>query len=177
MRVRRWANEALRPDCVLPRVQGGGGSVMVWGAFSYDGKMDLKIIEGRLTGVRYRDEIVLDSIVPHINAHPERNLILVQDNAPVHNARVTREALEQHGVQRMNWPANSPDLNIIEHAWDIIGRALNNRQPAIQNIPELRQPIIDEWNLIPMEDLQHLVESCRRRCQAIVQNRGGHTRY
>ena len=75
---------------------------MVWGGLSLDGKMDLHVLERRLTGVRYRDEIVVNRIVPHVAAHPERNLILVQDNAPVHTARVTREALQQHDIPAMD---------------------------------------------------------------------------
>jgi transposase len=150
---------------------------MVWGGFSYDGKLDLHFIEGRFTGLRYRDEVVLNRIVPYCNANPDQNLILVQDNAPVHKARVTQEALQQHGVPTMYWPANSPDLNVIEHAWDIIGRAINNHQPPIQNVRQLRQVIIDEWNRIPLATLQNLVQSCRRRCQAVVQNRGAYTTY
>ena len=76
----------------------------------------------------------------------------------------------------MDWPVCSPDLNVIEHAWDIIGRAIQNQQPPIQNVRELRQAIIDEWNQIPMQQLQHLVESFRRY-EAVVQSRGGHTQY
>jgi hypothetical protein len=31
----------------------------------------------------------------------------------------------------MDWPANSPDLNIIEHAWDMLNRALEQHEPPI----------------------------------------------
>ena len=139
--------------------------------------MALTYLQGRLTGIRYRDEIVMNCILPHMQAHPEWNMILVQDNAPVHTARVTREALQEHGIPVMDWPANSPDLNIIEHAWDMIGRALEQHEPPIQTIPQLQQAILDAWEDIPMERLQHLVHSCHRRCRAVIQSRGGYTRY
>ena len=116
------------PDCVLPRVQGGGGSVVVLGGFSFDGKMALTFLEGRLTGIRYRNEIVMKCILPHIQAHPDWNMVLVQDNAPMHNARVTQEALQEHEIPRMDRPANSPDLNIIEDTWDMIGRAIEEHE-------------------------------------------------
>jgi hypothetical protein len=39
----------------------------------------------------------------------------MQDNAPAHNARATREWLENEGIPTINWPAHSPDLNLIKH--------------------------------------------------------------
>ena len=46
----------------------------------------------------------------------------------------------------MDWPAYSQDLNVIEHARDMMKRALQERQPPIQNIRELRQDILEEWD-------------------------------
>jgi len=176
-RVRRLPNEAFRDDCVVGRTQGNGGSVLVWGALSLHGKLDLYVWDQRVTGVAYRDNILLPRVIPHIQGHPQRNLVYMDDNAPAHRARVAQQALGNAGVPRMEWPANSPDLNIIEHAWDILGRAIQNRQQAVTTLPELRRALVEEWNNIPMHKIRTLVASCRRRCQAVVQNRGGYTRY
>ncbi len=39
-----------------------------------------------------------------------------QDLAPVHTAKSTKSWLNDHGVGVLDWPANSPDLNI-ENLW------------------------------------------------------------
>ena len=44
------------------------------GGISYGGKVGLH--EGKLNGSRHLDEIVMNEIAPHINAHPDQNLIL-----------------------------------------------------------------------------------------------------
>ncbi|XP_064614483.1 uncharacterized protein LOC135478141 [Liolophura sinensis] len=46
--VRRQAHEALNEDCIMPRVQGGGGGVTVWGAFHSTGKCDLHVLDGHM---------------------------------------------------------------------------------------------------------------------------------
>jgi transposase len=48
----------------------------------------------------------------------------------------SKQALEKR-VQTIPWPAMSPDMNPIEHAWDFIGRKINQRNPKCQNIGEL----------------------------------------
>ena len=51
----------------------------------------------------------------------------MDDNARPHWARVVTEYLECEGIERMNWPARSPDINPIEHVWDILQRRISAR--------------------------------------------------
>ena len=50
--------------------------------------------------------------------------IFMDDNARAHRALMVDEYLESEDIQRMAWPANSPALNPIEHAWDALGRTI-----------------------------------------------------
>jgi transposase len=43
----------------------------------------------------------------------------------------------------------SPDMNLIEHVWDFIGRKNNQRNPKCQNIDELTTAILQEWQQFP----------------------------
>ena len=46
------------------------------------------------------------------------NFVLVQDTAPLNKARATVTFLEYQDVDGMDWPAKSPDMNLIENIWD-----------------------------------------------------------
>ena len=74
--------------------------------------------------------------------------IFMEDNARAHRALMVYEKLESEDIQRMAWPANSPDLNPIEHAWDALGRAIAMRQPPPRTILELRSALVEEWDTI-----------------------------
>ena len=90
---------------------------------------------------------------------------------------VIRDYLQNVGVERMEWPASSPDLNPIEHLWDQLGRAVHARVTNTTTLADLRQILVEEWDAIPQQCVTRLVTSMRRRCQAVVAVYGSSTRY
>jgi transposase len=174
LRVWRQPGERFRQDVVIPRVQGGGGSVMVWAAIWTGGRSQLFHVQGSLTGTAYRD--LLQHFLDHYRADLPKRWILQDDNAPPHRAAVVQEFKRNQGIQCLPWPANSPDLNPIEHAWDCLGRGVRSHaQPA--NLRQLADLLEEQWDLIPQEFLDNLVRSMSSRVGAVLQSRGGSTRY
>lgn len=78
---------------------------------------------------------------------------------------------------QLPWPACSPDMNPIEHAWDALGRAINDREVIPQNLQELADALREEWDAMPVDVINKLLDSMPRRLHALVRARGGHTRY
>ncbi len=54
-----------------------------------------------------------------------------QDSAPAHTAKSTKSWFYDHGVGVLDWPANSPDLDI-ENIWVIVKRKMRNKRPKMQ---------------------------------------------
>ena len=77
----------------------------------------------------------------------------------------------------MAWPARSPDLNPIEHAWDILQRAISARPMQPRTLQGLKDALVAEWRLIAQNWIQTLIMSIGRRCRAVIDARGRHTRY
>ena len=155
----------------------GGGSVMVWGGISMEGRTDLYCLEnGALTAIRYRDEILEPIVRPYAGAVGP-GFLLMHDNAQPHVARVCRQYLEDEGIETIEWPSRSPDLNPIEHLWDIMFRSIRRRQVAPQTVQQLRDALTQIWEEMPQDTIRRLIRSMPRRCQACIQACGGHTRY
>ena len=67
------------------------------------------------------------------------------------------------GVEGLDCPAQSPDLNTIEHLWDELERRLRARPNCPKSVPDLTNALVAEWKQVPAEMFQHLVESVPRR--------------
>uniref|UniRef100_A0A667ZMM5 Tc1-like transposase DDE domain-containing protein n=1 Tax=Myripristis murdjan TaxID=586833 RepID=A0A667ZMM5_9TELE len=72
------------------------------------------------------------------------------------------------GVPQMEWPALSPDLNPIENLWDQLSRRVEARSSVPQNLNVLRAALQEEWDAMPQQTISRLVNSMRRRCQAVI---------
>lgn len=175
-RVRVWrrTGERYADACIDEVDRWGGGSVMVWGGIHSRGRTGLIVLNGNLNAQRYVAEVLRDEAVPYVLRN---NLTFQQDNARPHSARFTRDFLQQSGVPVLPWPPYSPDLSPIEHLWDHLDRRLRARDPPPQTIPQLRLAIQEEWDNFPQYRIGRLIASMRRRCLAVQEARGGHTRY
>ena len=85
--------------------------------------------------------------------------------------------LNFHHIRVLPWPAMSPDLNPIEHLLDELGRRVRSRLNPPETHDQLRRALVAEWTNIPIDFVRNLIRSMRQRCQAVINARGGHTRY
>lgn len=176
-RVWRRRGERSAACNILQHDRFGGGSVMVWGGISLGGRTALHVLaRGSLTAIRYRDEILRPLVRPYAGAVGP-GFLLMQDNARPHVAGVCQQFLQEEGIDAMDWPARSPDLNPIEHIWDIMSRSIHQRHVAPQTVQELADALVQVWEEIPQETIRHLIRSMPRRCREVIQARGGHTHY
>ena len=148
----------------------------MWRAISATGKSQLVVIQGNLTANRYIEICLRQQLIPFYNQHNQQ-MLFQHDNARPHTANMTRNFLTQNNINTLPWPALSPDLNPIEQLWDRIDRDIRNQVRKPRTIQELTNAVQNAWNAVHQMDIRRLVLSMRRRCTAVQNAGGGHTRY
>ena len=80
-------------------------------------------------------------------------------------------------MEERDWPAQSPDLNSMEHLWDELEHQLRARLNRPTSVPNLTNALVAKWKQVPAAMFHHLVESLPRRVKAIIAAKGGPTPY
>ena len=84
--------------------------------------------------------------------------------------------MSEFGVEELDWPAQSPDLNPIEHLWDKLERRLRAR-PSRPTVSDLTNALLQKRSKIPINALLNLAESLPRRVDAVITAKGEPTSY
>lgn len=115
-----WHDIRKDPEIRMSR-NFGGGSVMVWGAFSQVGKLPLAFISNKMKSSDYID-MLETSLIDHAEELMGPDFIFQQDNAAIHSSMLTKTWLEEWEIELLQWPSISPDMNSIGNLWGIMAR-------------------------------------------------------
>ena len=172
--------------------------VMVWCAMKYSGELIVRLCPKKVKAVDYQDILsdsldfikgsrcvkhfpiiwtTLGTLYPPLRA-TSRRVLYQQDGAPVHRAATTTRWRRLHGVKQFNagvWPAQSPDLNPIEHVWPVLARVI---QGAVYTSRDsLWHAIQLAVSQVDPAYIRKLYDSMPRRLAACIAAKGGHTKY
>ena len=175
--VRRPKGEALNPEYCVDQ-DPHPVKVSAWACFSGHGpgymyifneNMNAKLLQGIL-GTH-----LVESAELHFDIEHAEQWWFLQDNAPQHKSVLVRTWLFNHGIQCLDFPPYSPDLNPIENLWADLARRVEKFQCS--TMETLQDIVAEEWAKTPKEYLRKLARSMPERCKAVIKAHGDHTKF
>ncbi|GBN91791.1 Transposable element Tc3 transposase [Araneus ventricosus] len=170
MDLKYWHDLRKEPRSFFSR-QSGGGSVMVWVAFSFSGQVGLDFLNDRQNSPKY-----IETLENHLMSFAEniggRNWEYQYDNASIHTSNAMKYYLNSKNVTVLEWPPMSPDLNPIENVWDIMCRKVYENGGQFYSVNALRTAIESAWYNLEQEILQTLIMSMEKRVYDVILKNG-----
>ncbi len=167
-RVWRKREEAHNPCCLKSSVK-FPQSVIIWAAMSSAGVGSLCFLKSTFNAAIYQ-EILEHFMLPSADKLYESLDALFSLSsrvlAPAHTAKIW---FNDHGVTVLDWPENSPDLNLIEN--------LRMRDTRPNNADDLKAVIKASWASITPEQCHRLIDSMPRRIDAVIHAKGDPNKY
>ena len=101
--------------------------------------------------------------------------IFQQDNNLKHTSKIVKQWFKDKNITVMEWPTQSPELNPIENFWEIVDKKIERAN--VKTSEELFEQIEKAWREIDMRIVESLIESMPRRMKAVIESKGGPTKY
>lgn len=191
VRVLRPNGTRHEPAYTLPALTQGRVGCNVWGAICKGFKFPLVNIRDEIRGAeprankltlngdRYAELIVYQYLSKYVAdvAAVRGGGWTVEDNVSLHHTRAVKNVRNLCGIQCLDHPPSSPDLNPIEHLWAYLKvRLSRRRQPTTEE--GLWEAICDVYeNETPQWVLDHIAGSMQTRLNKVVEAKGWYTGY
>jgi transposase len=139
---------------------------MVWGGIWWEGRTELCFIEGTVDAKKYQQILNRYLVQSELTEGKE----VLQDGARPHTAESTLEFMDEKGIDLIQNPPSSPDLNPIEKVWGWIKHKANEQFP--DNLADLKQLIQQLWKEIPQSLIQQFISHNSTVVNDIIQSEG-----
>nr|CAG8519384.1 14370_t:CDS:2 [Entrophospora candida] len=101
-------------------------------ALTLEGYIALDIMEGNCTKERFQS-FILAQILPLMNPYPQKNSVLVMDNAVIHHDDKMIQLMKEVGCHVLFLPPYSPDYNPIELSFSFIKKWIKRNNIFMQS--------------------------------------------
>ena len=173
-------NEHLYPECtgiMSDREKQGTISAMFWGCITCNGVGTIIPINGNMNSVKY-----IETLDNHLWPVVAKNFgnsawIFQEDNAPCHVSRQRNAWKADNNIPILPWPAQSPDINVIENVWRVLKIHINRRVNYIKTKADLERVVTEVWTLLPLHYIQSLYQNLPKRIKAVIKEKGNIAKY
>ncbi|GFS74955.1 transposable element Tc3 transposase [Trichonephila clavipes] len=173
----RESGTAYRPENIQEKDRYPTCSIMAWAGIMINGRTHLHVVaNGTMTSQPYIDEVLLAHVRVFRGAVADK-FVFIDDNATCYQTLSVQDCLDSEDIQRLVWPARSPDLNPIENVWGVLGRQVAGRNYPPTNKNTLIRALTEEWDKLPQQLLDNVVQSMVRRVECCITLHGGHIPY
>lgn len=153
-------------------------AVHVYAAVTKNGRSELirvPLVTGTNSDERFKSEHACVALLKlkkwsdgHFNGQPYH---FVMDNAKQHTSKKTSAFIHDNNIPVLQgFPAQSPDLNIIENVWKMLEDRIKARRP--RTLAGLWRVAREEWDSIDQQSIKKCVESLPKRME-LIEERGG----
>ena len=151
---------------------------MIWKCMGWNGVGILVEMEGWMDAEQYVS-ILEDKPLPSMknSALSKESIIFQQDNNPKYFFKRAQNWFKSQGIRLLDRSAQSPDLSPFEHLWKHLKKRPNGYERPAKGVWKLWERIQAEQRKIEIVECQKLIESMPRRLEAVIQAKGGHTKY
>ena len=192
---REWAfsypHEIWDHDKIQEKEKGKKLSQMVWASIWVDNqgrprRSELIIMERDPDALHqgYSSKSYIKTLEEGLLPYYRPGDIFQQDNARIHTSKAVKEWFESHGIEVLEWPPYSPDLNPIEHMWWALKKLVHKLHPELitlgksdEDIDLLCNALKEAWRKIPNDLILKLINSMPDRMEAVRRARGWQTKY
>jgi len=172
--VQRPLGAELDPQYMIQREM-HPDRVSLWGCFCATEIGQAEIYVESLDAARYVDILEHNLLQSARSFFPSGHWWFQQDNASPHTSYRSRAWLHNHGVDCIDFPAHSPDLNPIENLWADLKRRVEHHHAS--TTAELEEHLRIEWEATSPTLLAKLVHSMPSRLAAVRESHGHHSGY
>ncbi|MBW0503241.1 hypothetical protein O181_042956 [Austropuccinia psidii MF-1] len=125
---------------------------MIWGGFCAAYRSTIVFLDGCMNLQEMVQQVYHPALRPFIKKmekapwiQGQHCLLLKEDNTPIHTAAFSNQWHKQNRILKMEWPAQSPDLNPIENIWKSMKSQISKLyQP--QMLDGLKHAIQASWD-------------------------------